>query len=196
MKRLRINLPSRERLVAGVGPTAVALLVLSMFVVPNYLRAADARRESLRVDQTTSDHLVKRSQLVALERDLARLRAERAHRCRVITQLSEDRLVDAIARPVDGNDVRNQGIRLGLPEKVAKEGPRQLDLVRRVVIVEMMGSFDAVFSVLEAAERMDQLVVPARLEIGTIRSGAADEDVSVRATIELHGIFRAPEGSR
>jgi len=188
-------MPSRDRVLGAIGPTVVALLVLALFVVPNYLRAAEARRESMRVGQLTNDHLMKRSQLVALERDLAQLRAERTMRCRVIGALSADRLVDAIARPVDGRAVKNQGIRLGMPEKLAKETGRPVDLVRRVVTVEMMGSFDAVFSVLDAAERLEQLVVPIRIEIGAIRA-SAEEEPSVRATIELHGYFRAAEDAR
>ncbi|MBX3354518.1 MAG: hypothetical protein KF724_02335 [Phycisphaeraceae bacterium] len=191
----RINLPSRERMLAGLGPTLLALLVLALFVIPNYFAAAEARRESRRVDQVTNEHLMKRSQLVALERDLARLRAERDLRCRIIGDLASDRLVDAIARPVDGRSVRNQGIRLGMPEKLAKEQGRPLDLTRRVVTVEMSGSFEAIFSVLDAADRIDQLVVPVRLELGAIRGGTTDE-ISVRATLELHSFFRAQEASR
>lgn len=191
----RLQMPSRERLIAGVGPAAVALLVLLLFVVPNYLHASQARRESRRVDQIASEHLVKRSQLVALERDLARLRAERELRCRQIGDLASDRLVDAIARPVDGRSVRNQGIRLGMPEKLAKDATRPIDLTRRVVTVEMMGSFDALFSVLDAADRAEQLVVPVRLEITAVRGGP-DEDISIRATLELHGFFRFAEGTR
>ena len=137
MKRLRFKLPSRERLLAGIGPAALALIVLALFVVPNYLHAAEARRESRRVDQATNDHLMKRSQLVALERDLARLSAERSVRCRVIGDVGADRLVDAIARPVDGRSVRNQGIRLGTHETLAKDAARPLDLVRRTVAVAL-----------------------------------------------------------
>lgn len=192
MKRLRIKLPSRERLLAGIGPSAVAVLVLAMFVVPNYLHAAEARRISRRIDQTTSDHLMKRSQLVALERDLARMSAERSVRCRVIGDVSDDRLVDAIARPVDGRSVRNQGIRLGGHEKLAKDPLRQLELVRRIVTVEMMGSFDAIFAVLDASENVEQLVVPMRIEFGAVRN-PSDDEVSVRATIELHCYFHASE---
>jgi len=195
MKRFRFKLPSRDRLLIGVAPSVMALLVLALFVIPNYLHAAEARRESRRVDHATADHLMKRSQLVALERDLARMGAERSVRCRVIGDLEADRLVDAVARPVDGHSVRNQGIRLGLPEKLPKDATRKLDLVRRVVTIEMMGSFDAIFAVLDAAENMEQLVVPIRIEFGAIRN-PADEQVSVRATIELHSFFRGAGATR
>lgn len=192
MRSLRFRIPSRDRLLAAFGPTVFALIVLALFVVPNYFNAAEVRRESRRVDATTNELMVKRSQVVALERDLARMRAERSLRCRTIGDLSSDRLVDAIARPVDGRAVRNQGIRLGMPERLAKDGGRKLELTRRVVTVEMVGSFDAIFSVIDVAEQCEQLVVPVRIEVAAVR-GNPDEDVYVRATIELHSYFRPTE---
>ena len=59
----------------------------------------------------------------------------------------------------------------------------------------MMGSFEAIFAVLDAAETIEQLVVPVRIEFGAIRN-PSDSDTSVRATIELQCYFRTPEAAK
>lgn len=192
MTRLRLRLPSREKLMTTFGPVVLALVVLALFVLPNYLRAAEARRESLRVDVTASEHMLKRSQLVALERDLAARRAEQSVRCRTLVDLASDRLAEAIGRTIDGRGIRNQGVRIGSAERLAKDVHRPLDLMKRTVTVEMMGSFDAVFSVLDTAESISQLVSPLRIEIALVR-GNPDDEAAVRATIELQGWFRCTE---
>lgn len=195
MKRFRVPLPSRERFMTTLGPVVLAAMVLGLFVLPNYLRAAEARRESLLVDLTASEHMIKRSQLVALERDLAERRAEMSLRCRSIVELAADRLAEALGRTIDGRGIRNQGVRLGAPERLPKDAHRPLELTRRTVTVEMMGSFDAAFSVLDTAESIAQLVVPLRIEIALVR-GNPDDEAAIRATIELQGYFRSTEPER
>lgn len=195
MNMRRIALPSRERLMTALGPPLLAVLVIGLFVIPNYLRAAEARRESIRVDLTASEQMLKRSQLVALERDLARLRAEQSVRCRTLVTIANDRLGEAIGRTIDGRGVRNQGVRLAGVERLPKDAHRPLPLIRRVTTVEMMGSFEAAFSVLDAAESMSQLVVPSRFELALVR-GSAEDEAMVRATIEFQGYFEAPEEAK
>jgi len=191
VKRLRVLWPARERMVSTFGPIVLAIVVLGLFVLPNYLHAAEARRESARVDFTANEQLLKRSQLVALERDLAERRAERTMNCRTLLDIGSDRLAEAIGRTIDGRGIRNQGVRLGSPERLPKDAHRPLDLVRRSVTVEMMGSFDAAFSLIDAAESISQLVVPYRIEIQLVR-GNPDDEAAIRAAIEFHGYFRAP----
>ncbi len=195
MKLPRLSFPSRERLTTTLGPVCLAAIVVGLFVVPNYLRAAEARRESLRVDSATNEQMLKRSQLVALERDLAQRRAEQSVRCRTLIDLASDRLAEGIGRTIDGRGIRNQGVRLGTPERLPKDAHRPLDLVRRTVTIEMMGSFDAAFSLIDAAESMSQLVVPVRIEIALLRGNPEDE-AAIRATIELQGYFSAPKEER
>jgi len=195
MKLPRIRVPSRERLLSTFGPPLLAVIVVGLFVLPNYLRAAEARRESRRVDLTANEQMLKRSQLVAIERDLARLRAEQSVRCRVLVPLGDDRLGEAIGRTIDGRGVRNQGVRLAAVEHLPRDAHRPLDLTRRTMTVELMGSFEAAFSVLDAAESMSQLVVPSRFEVALVR-GASEDAATIRATIEFHGYFAASEGER
>jgi hypothetical protein len=96
-----------------------------------------------------------------------------------------DHLLSAITRPTDGTVVREQSIRtsvLAPVDGIAADGP----VMRREVTVEMTGTFDSVFGVVDAAEAVDQLVTPRSIEIVVISSPAEQATLgnpTVRATM-------------
>lgn len=188
-------LKGRERHLTLIVPAAISLLVSGAFVVPNYVRAAALRNECRTLEANANDQLIMRSQLASLQKEVAALREVHATDVRPLCDLAADKLLDKVARPVDGQEVRNQGIRIGTTERLAKDSVRPQDVVKRTVTIEMDGSFKAVFAVLDDAERLNQLVVPARVEMAVSR-GSANSTSGVRATIELAQYFRPAEGAK
>lgn len=160
-----LRLLDRELLVWGVVPCASATLVVSLFAVPNYLRAHDMRNDAQRLKAVTHETIVAQNNLRKLQSVVASLREERDRRCRPLSDGHErDRLLSAITRPTDGVVIREQSIRTGAIEPVPGM-PADFPVQRREVIVQMAGTFDAIFGVLDAAEGIDQLVSPKSVEI-------------------------------
>ena len=185
----------RDFLAWGIVPAMAAALVTSLFAVPNYVRALSLQDESQRLQAVSAENISQRNNLKYLEANVAKLRAERDRRCRPLGDQSErDRLLAAITRQNDGVAVRDQSIRTGTV--AAHEIPgSDLRVQRRTVDVDMTGTFDAVFGVIDAAEDVDQLVTPRMIEITVLGDPiqlAQSGDPAVRATMVLDEWFTAP----
>ena len=188
----------RDFLAWGIVPAMAAALVTGLFAVPNYVRALSLQDESQRLQAVSAENISQRNNLKYLEANVASLRADRDRRCRPLgDQADRDRLLAAITRPTDGVTVRDQSIRTGTV--AAHEIPgSDLRVQRRTVDVDMTGTFDAVFGVIDAAADVDQLVTPRVVEITVLGDPiqlAQSSTPAVRATLVLDEWFEAPAAS-
>lgn len=176
----------RDLMVWAVGPALGAILVTTLFVIPNYARALRMQDEAQRLEAVSGENISQRNNLKLMERSVSELREECNRRCRPLAEGTDrDHLLSAITRPTDGTVVREQSIRtsvLAPVDGIAADGP----VMRREVTVEMTGTFDCVFGVVDAAEAVDQLVTPRSIEIVVISSPAEQATLgnpTVRATM-------------
>ena len=176
----------RDLMVWAVGPALGAILVTTLFVIPNYVRALRMQDEAQRLEAVSGENISQRNNLKLMERSVSELREECSRRCRPLAEGTDrDHLLSAITRPTDGTVVREQSIRtsvLAPVDGIAADGP----VMRREVTVEMTGTFDSVFGVVDAAEAVDQLVTPRAIEIVVISSPAEQATLgnpTVRATM-------------
>ena len=176
----------RDLMVWAVGPALGAILVTTLFVIPNYARALRMQDEAQRLEAVSGENISQRNNLKLMERSVSELREECNRRCRPLAEGTDrDHLLSAITRPTDGTVVREQSIRtsvLAPVDGIAADGP----VMRREVTVEMTGTFDSVFGVVDAAEAVDQLVTPRSIEIVVISSPAEQATLgnpTVRATM-------------
>ena len=176
----------RDLMVWAVGPALGAILVTTLFVIPNYARALRMQDEAQRLEAVSGENISQRNNLKLMERSVSELREECSRRCRPLAEGTDrDHLLSAITRPTDGTVVREQSIRtsvLAPVDGIAADGP----VMRREVTVEMTGTFDSVFGVVDAAEAVDQLVTPRSIEIVVISSPAEQATLgnpTVRATM-------------
>ena len=176
----------RDLMVWAVGPALGAILVTTLFVIPNYVRALRMQDEAQRLEAVSGENISQRNNLKLMERSVSELREECNRRCRPLAEGTDrDHLLSAITRPTDGTVVREQSIRtsvLAPVDGIAADGP----VMRREVTVEMTGTFDSVFGVVDAAEAVDQLVTPRSIEIVVISSPAEQATLgnpTVRATM-------------
>jgi hypothetical protein len=183
--RIRAAL-DRDLMVWAVGPALGAILVTTLFVIPNYTRALRMQDEAQQLEAVSSENISQRNNLKLLEQNVSSLREECNRRCRPLAEGTDrDHLLSAITRPTDGAVVREQSIRtsvLAPVDGIAADGP----VMRREVTVEMTGTFDCVFGVVDAAEAVDQLITPRSIEIVVMSSPAEQATLgnpAVRATM-------------
>lgn len=178
----------RELVLWGLAPCGFAALVVGLFAVPNYMRAQTMKDDAQRLKAVTNETITAQNNLRTLERMVTGLREERDHRCRPLSDGAErDRLLTAITRATDGLIVQEQSIRTG-PVTAAEYMPADFPVMKRDITVEMLGTFDAIFGVLDAAEAIDQLVTPRAIEFVIVPS-AAEQAQSGNSTVKAHIIF-------
>jgi hypothetical protein len=186
----------RDLILWGVIPCTFATAMVGMFALPNYMQARALKGESLMLKARTDEEMIAQNNLRNLERIVSTLRRDRDRRCRPLGDgVERDKLLRAITRTTDGVHVREQSIRTG--QVVPARGmPADYQVLHREVHLEMTGTFDAIFGVLDAAEGIDQLVTARSVEISVVptatdqaQTGAAE----VRAVIVFDEWFEPAE---
>ncbi|MFM9180941.1 MAG: hypothetical protein ACKOV8_06830 [Phycisphaerales bacterium] len=185
----------RDAVAMGIVPAAAAVVATALFAVPNYVRAGSLRNETQRLEAVAGENIAQRNNLLRLESAVVGMRRECADRCPPPAAADErEALLAAVTRTTDGAGVRTQSIRTG-SQSVHPEAICGMRLSRREVTVEMTGSFDAAFGVLDAAESTGRLVTPRVIEFSS--AAGADEQAilgtsAVRATFVFDGWSEAP----
>lgn len=159
------RLLDRDLIIWGVVPCAFASAIVTMFALPNYLRATALKDDAQYWKALTEETVSAQNNLRRMEQMVSTLREERDRRCRPLGNgVERDRLLGAIARTTDGHTILEQSIRTG--QVMPSPGmPANFQVLRRDVTVDMVGSFDAIFGVIDAAESVDQLVSTRSVEI-------------------------------
>ena len=185
----------RDAIAMGIVPAAAAVFATALFAVPNYVRAGSLRDETQRLEAVAGENIAQRNNLLRLESAVVGMRRECADRCPPPAAADErEALLAAVTRTTDGAGVRTQSIRTG-SQSAHPEAICGMRLVRREVTVEMTGSFDAAFGVLDAAESTGRLVTPRVIEFSS--AAGADEQAilgtsAVRATFVFDEWSEAP----
>ncbi|MDA0802310.1 MAG: hypothetical protein O2819_00930 [Planctomycetota bacterium] len=178
----------RDLIVWGAVPAAIAACAVAFFIVPNYLRARSLESEAASISAATENYMVQRGGFDMLRRQVEALRDERDGFPRFARSAEESRLVSRIARRVDGRTIADQAIQMDLPEPVDPVEGRPLPLGRRVVNVQMQGSFDEVFKILDDIENSRQVERVRKITLSAIGNGLVD------ARIEVEEWLKAPGG--
>lgn len=185
----------RDLIMWGLVPSAFAVCLVSLFALPNYIRARDLKGDAQLLKAVTSETISAQNNLRTLEGLVTGLREERDRRCRPLGDAVErDRLLNAITRQTDGTIVREQSIRTGQVTP-APGMPGDYQVLRREVTVDMVGSFDAIFGVIDAAEGIDQLVTTRSVELSVMVTPIEQAQTGtgvVRAHIVFEEWFQPP----
>lgn len=180
---------SRNYWLWAIVPTAAAATAIGLVAMPNYTNAAGMRADSKVIAKAADNYLVKRDEHERLQSELKSLRAglaARGHSAR--GDIAESALVAKLTRPIDGTEVVDQSIRIG-----DREGtPQQLagmSFDKRHIEMQMTGSFEAIFSAIDKAEREPGL---ARIRNVELRQSGE----YVQATVNIDEYFRHAEEPR
>ena len=171
------NAPSMQRfsreLAVTALPLAVAIVLLGLFTVPNYLRARAWSREANALRAVANESAARQDNLLDMQREIERLRADLAQRGRTLPATPDQgALLASIARSADAKGVTGSQSKSGKLAPVAVSGLAGGKAMRRTVDVEMTGSFDALFAAVSNAERLDALVTVRSIDLS--RNPAAE----------------------
>ena len=156
---------SRELAVTAL-PLAVAIVLLGLFTVPNYLRARAWSREANALRAVANESAARQDNLLDMQREIERLRADLAQRGRTLPATPDQgALLASIARSADAKGVTNSQSKSGKLAPVAVSGLAGGKAMRRTVDVEMTGTFDALFAAVSNAERLDALVTVRSIDL-------------------------------
>jgi hypothetical protein len=165
---------SRETAMAAGTTLAGTIVVLGMFVVPNYARASDLQRQRTKLEQSTEQYLAKRADLERLQAEVTTLRRDVEQEWRLVPNSpAESRLGDAVSRSVDGKSVLENSVKLGDPMDFAPAGSKP-------------GDFAAVFDVINS---IDDSRAWNRISSIDLRR---TDGTSIAAQIDLEEYFLAP----
>ncbi len=171
------NAPSMQRfsreLAVTALPLAIAIVLLGLFTVPNYLRARAWSREANALRAVANESAARQDKLLDMQREIERLRADLAQRGRTLPATPDQgALLASIARSADAKGVTGSQSKSGKLAPVAVSGLGGGKAMRRTVDVEMTGSFDALFAAVSNAERLDALVTVRSIDLS--RNPAAE----------------------
>ena len=171
------NAPSMQRfsreLAVTALPLAVAIVLLGLFTVPNYLRARAWSREANALRAVANESAARQDNLLDMQREIERLRADLAQRGRTLPATPDQgALLASIARSADAKGVTGSQSKSGKLAPVTVSGLAGGKAMRRTVDVEMTGSFDALFAAVSNAERLDALVTVRSIDLS--RNPAAE----------------------
>lgn len=163
---------SRELAVTAL-PLAIAIVLLGLFTVPNYLRARAWSREANALRAVANESAARQDNLLDMQREIERLRADLKQRGRTLPATPDQgALLASIARSADAKGVTGSQSKSGKLAPVAVSGLGGGKAMRRTVDVEMTGSFDALFAAVSNAERLDALVTVRSIDLS--RNPAAE----------------------
>ena len=166
---------SRE-LAATAVPLVVAIVLLGLFTIPNYLRAREWSREASSLRAVANEAAARQDNLLDIQREIERLRAELAQRGRTLPAAPDQgALLGSIARSADAKGVTSSQSKSGKLALISVPGLVGGKAMRRAVDVEMSGSFEALFAAVGGAEQLPSLVTVRSIDMA--RNPAADGGV-------------------
>ena len=175
----------RTELAATVLPVGVAVGMLALFTVPNYLRAMNCEREASVYRARASEAAARQDGLQALQSEVDRLRREREERGRTLPgSPDQGALLSALGRSGERKGIVSSESKSGRLSVVSVPGLTGGKASRRSVEAQMRGEFDALFAALAGAEGLPTLVAVRSVEF---TGSPGQQDPS--APIEVHFTF-------
>ena len=185
----------RQGTLATAVPLTVAVAVLGLFTVPNYLRAAAWSREARQLRTVALESAARQDNLRDVQRHVEQLRGELARRGRTLPATPDQgALLASLARSGELKGMQSSEARTGKMNVVTVPGLADGKAARRGVDAQVAGSFDAIFSSLAAAESLPVLVAVRSIELGG--NAGTDGLVEGRLTFDEFFAEQAAAGSQ
>jgi Tfp pilus assembly protein PilO len=181
-----------EAVVTAV-PVGLAVAMLALFIVPNYVRARQCQREVATLRAVADHSTARQDELRDLQSSLQSLRQDMVQRGRRLP-LTPDQglLLDSLAHSADMKGVLSHESRTGAIRRVPVPGLPGGAASRRGVDVDMQGSFESLFDAIKATEALDTLVTLRTVDM--VRSPTAAAGEGVHATLSFDEYFAASAG--
>lgn len=186
---------SKHLLLASLAVAGLIAASILLFIWPNY-RAVAANSDEVQRLSARHQSLEHRAREVAqLEANLARLRQRIETEFKQIPQNPDTAdIMRRLSLPVDGVTVKDQTIKTGAQGEAIIGGKSTVQSLP--LTVDMESTFDSVFALIRAAERMQRLVRVSAVRIQCKRDKDQSEPPIVSASIGLEAIFDPPVAAK
>ena len=188
---------SKHLMIALAGGLLVLLLGGALLVWPNYREARVIRQDVLELRGKISGLAGQTGKVEQLADELEAARHRVGEELKLIPETADVAgLMRKLSLPVDGRTVFDQTFTAGNPcDAVLGE-----DLNERVLplTVDMQATFDSVFALICAAERMDRLVRISSVRVAAERPADGPDVPTLTASVGLEVVYDPPvveEGS-
>jgi Tfp pilus assembly protein PilO len=177
--------PLRTEIAAIAVPVSMAVAMLALFTVPNYMRALSWEREASVYRARASEAAARQDGLQALQLEVDRLRRELAQRGRTLPgSPDQGELLAALGQSGERKGITSSESKSGRLAVVNVPGLSGGKASRRPVDAQMSGQFDALFGALSGAEGL-----PALVAVRTVEFTRSPSVQDPNAPIEAHFTF-------
>lgn len=162
-------------------PLATAMLALSMFTVPNYLRAQQSSRRADAIRAGAVEVANRHEDYRRLQDEVDRLQRELKMRNRDLPlALDRGRLLESLSASGALKGIVSSESRTGSVTGVPVPGVPGGKAARRQVDAQLTGSFESLFAALSSAERVPTLVNARSVEFTRAPNATADAPLEAR----------------
>jgi hypothetical protein len=188
----------RPEMAATAIPMTIAVALLCLFTVPNYVQAMRFEREADVCRAKVSEAAARQDGLRAMQSDVERLRFELKRRGRSLpASPDQGELLAALGRSGERKGILSNEAKSGRMAAVAVPGVAGGKASRRSVDAQMSGSFDALFGTLAQAEGLHALVAVRSVEFTRSPvAGDAESPIEARFTFDEYFAERAAASAK
>lgn len=177
----------RDLVVWGAVPAALVASAVALFIVPNYVRAAQMQNDADSISVVADEYMIQRGEFELLRRNVEQLQSERVKLHKFAKNADESTLFARISRRVDGRSVRDQSVQTELPEVMDPVEGRPLPLARRTMRVQMQGTFETVFGVLHDIESSNSTERITKVDIASAGNGLVEARIELEEWMSSEG---------
>jgi type II secretory pathway pseudopilin PulG len=179
----------RLEMAATAIPTLVAVGMLALFIVPNYLQATRWSEQARTLRASAEESATRMDAIRSLQSRNERLRAEQAERGHVFpASLSEGQVLRTMASAADDKGIQGSETRVSGLAPVAVPLVPGGKATRRSVEVDMRGGFEAIFKAIRRLEELRIAAVCRSVELTGDPSGIGTTG-SIRGHLVIHEYF-------
>jgi Tfp pilus assembly protein PilO len=159
-------------------PLTIAIALLGLFIVPNYLHAGAWKQEASGYRAVANESAARQDSLIEIQHDVERLRMELNQRGKVLPNTPDKGgLLTSVARTADNKGVYTHQSKSGKLTSMDIPGVQGAKTMRRTVDVQMTGTFDSLFGAVRTMENLKSLVTVRSIEFAC--NPKAPQDISV-----------------
>ncbi len=159
-------------------PLAIALALLGLFIVPNYMHAGEWKQEASSLRAVANESAARQDGLLQMQHEVERLRIDLKQRGRSLPNAPDKGgLLASLNSAADNKGVYTHQSKSGKLTPMDIPGVQGAKAMRRTVDVKMTGTFESMFGAVRTTENLPSLVTVRSIEFAC--NPNAPQDISV-----------------
>lgn len=172
------NQPKNVDVLTAWIPLAIAVVLLGLFIVPNYWHAIRWKKEANTMRAVANESAARQDSLVEIKCEVERLRKELdLHGHTLPNTPDKGGLLTSLAQAANTKGVLKHQSKSGRLTSMDVPGVQGAKVMRRTVEVQMMGQFNSLFSAMRTTESLKTLVTVRSMEFSS--NPKAPQEISI-----------------